>query len=754
MAKSQIILNKVNNLKHIIKSDGSKHIWQFSSVGGVNRVNLETGMDLVSLEYLDQKLWTALSCPIHGMEIDSKTLELIDTDKDEKIRVPEILEAVKWITSLIKNADDLVKENHFLPLAAINDSTEEGRNLLESAKRILANLGKPDSDRITVEETSDLVRIFADTKFNGDGIITEDTTDDETMKKVISDIIVCMGSVTDRNGKPGISIEHIDDFFKNCEDYSGWYAKAEADLKKILPFGDSTTDAYAAFVSIKSKIEDYFLRCRIAEFDADSVGILNSLNARYEEISTKDLSLCIDEIATFPITKIEAKQPLSLTNGINPAWKKALDTFNELVIKSKFKNKETLTEPEWKTICNTFDDYINWQSEKAGVAVENLGVSLVRELLAGAAKENLYALIEQDKALEADANNIFLVDKLARYYRDLFKLLRNYVTFHDFYSPASKAIFQAGSLYIDQRCCDLCIKVSDMNKHNAIAKSSGICLIYCNCWSKTKNEQMTIVAALTDGDFDNIDVGRNAIFYDRQGNDWDATIVKVIENPISIRQAFWSPYRKVSKFISTQMEKFASAKDKEVETAATSKVETATSKVHTDIKENMTKTPDTVSTTPATAAAPVQPFDIGKFVGIFAALSLALGAIGSVVMSVLTGFLSLTWWKMPLALAGIMLCISGPSMILAWLKLRKRNLAPLLDANGWAINARATINIIFGNTLTHLATLPENAKLNLIDPFVKKKNLFFPIFISIIVVLAIAAYLLWHYGFLSKWGIL
>ena len=62
-------------------------------------------------------------------------------------------------------------------------------------------------------------------------------------------------------------------------------------------------------------------------------------------------------------------------------------------------------------------------------------------------------------------------------------------------------------------------------------------------------------------------------------------------------------------------------------------------------------------------------------------------------------------------------------MILAWLKLRKRNLAPLLDANGWAINAQATINIAFGNTLTHLATLPENSRLNLIDPFAKRKKI-------------------------------
>ncbi|HNV52068.1 MAG TPA: hypothetical protein PKM28_04215, partial [Tenuifilaceae bacterium] len=187
MTKSKKILNSVSNLKNIIRAEEGKHIWQFSRVGGVNRVNLDRGSDLISLEYLDQKLWTALSCPVHGLEIDPKTLELIDKDKDERIRVPEVLDAVRWLTSLIKNPDELVKENKSLPLSSINDSTEEGKILLASAKQILSNLGKPDDNHITVEESSDTTRIFANTKFNGDGVITEDSTDDEAIKKLIND---------------------------------------------------------------------------------------------------------------------------------------------------------------------------------------------------------------------------------------------------------------------------------------------------------------------------------------------------------------------------------------------------------------------------------------------------------------------------------------------------------------------------------------------------------------------------------------
>jgi hypothetical protein len=253
---------------------------------------------------------------------------------------------------------------------------------------------------------------------------------------------------------------------------------------------------------------------------------------------------------------------------------------------------------------------------------------------------------------------------------------------------------------------------------------------------------MTIVAALTDGSNNNIRVGRNAVFYDRDGNDWDATIVKIIENPVSIKEAFWSPYKKLGRFISEQIQKFAAKKDKEVMEDTAGKIEATGEKLATaDL---------TTPVAPAAAPAPV-PFDIGKFVGIFAALSLALGAIGSFLMVTVTGFLKLKWWQMPLAIVGVLLAISLPSMILAYLKLRKRNLAPVLDANGWAINARLAVNIIFGRELTHLAELPENSKVNMIDPFKKKQNPWLYIVLGLIAALIVAGVVLWFLGILPSW---
>ncbi len=68
------------------------HTWKFFRAGGFDQVRLETGADLMALDQLDQKLWVALACPTTGLEFD-KTLALIDTDKDGRIRAPELIAA-------------------------------------------------------------------------------------------------------------------------------------------------------------------------------------------------------------------------------------------------------------------------------------------------------------------------------------------------------------------------------------------------------------------------------------------------------------------------------------------------------------------------------------------------------------------------------------------------------------------------------------------------------------------------------------
>jgi len=681
-----------------------KYNWKFMSLGGMTRVSIETGEDIAHLGELDQKLWTVLSCPTQGLEFDAKTLQLLDEDKDGKIRVNEIVAAAKWLTTVLNDPDLLLKSSDTLPLSGFNQENEEGKKLYDSAKQILANLGKADSDSITTADTADSVAIFAQTRFNGDGIVTVKSSDDAGIQNIITTAAATVGSSVDRSGDAGINADQLAAFYAACADYSAWQKAAEDDKENIFPYGSDTEAALAACEALKAKIADYYMRCKLVAFNSDSAAALDVKVSSIEAISANDLSTCSGEIANYPLARVSETQELPLT-GINPAWQAAFSNLKALVLDKELAGKESMTEAEWNGILAKFGAYTAWKGAKKGEAVEGLGLEAVNAFLAENRAAEIEALIAEDKALESESNSIDSVDKLMRLYRDFYKLLRNYITMNDFYESykgEKLAVFQCGQLYIEQRRLDLCIRVADMGKHGDMAGLSGMYILYCTCTNKIKGLTMNIAAVLTDGDVDNLRVGQNAIFYDRNGVDYDAVVTKIIDNPVSIRQAFWSPYRKLANTITERITKSAAEKDAKVNSDLTAKAKT-------------TSIPTTEEEKKAAQETQKPPFDIAKFAGIFAAVGMAAGLLGSALTALVK-----PWYTIIIVFFALIFVISGPSMFLAWLKLRKRNLAPVLNANGWAINSKVLVNVKFGATLTKLAKYP---KVNLAsDPFAAKET--------------------------------
>lgn len=515
-----------------------KYNWTFANVGGTTRVKIQSGEDIRHLGELDQKMWTVLSCPTTGLEINEESLKLIDLDGDGKLRVKEVIQTADWLCGVLRDPETLLAGKAEVPLANIADET-----ILAVAKQVSA-----DGQTVT-----------------------------------LADVETAVAAVS-----------------------------VETQPAPEAPFEGDVIAAY------KAKQADYA--------------------AYFEQVKLQSLGL-----ATI-----------------------AEDT-----------PKPGLAEADFAEMGTKIAAY------EAGVATAN--------------EANAAAL----SAAQAQYQPL---RKLLLLSRDFYRLLRNFITFEDFYDKAQpKAIFQAGTLIIDQRACTLCVRVSDMSKQNLQAGASGMYLIYCDCESKKLGKKMQIVAAMTIGGIRNLTVGKNALFYDNEGNDWDAVVTKIIDNPISIGQAFWSPYRKFGAWVTDLINKSAAEKDSKVFSEATNK-----------IQEGAKNTP-TAGEKPKSQA-----FDIAKFAGIFAAIGMAVGYIGAFLTDVGKGFKDMFlagWWLPILAILGLMLVISGPSMFLAWTKLRKRNLAPVLNANGWAVNADVMVNVMFGSALTQQAQFPM---LQLVDPLAKK----------------------------------
>jgi len=520
------------------------HPWRFFRAGGFDQVQLDTAADLLALSELDQKLWVALSCPVKGIEFDSRSLQFIDSDNDGHVRAPELLAAIAWANSRLISPEALVQKLDGVPIAQIRDDDELGQPIKAAALLLATELGKTESDVLTVAEAS------------------------------------------------AAQLNHA------ARALASW----EAAGQDVLPLGEATAAAHALVSELDSKVQDFFTRCQLAAFDARASGVLNASEDALKALAPTTLQAASQGISDLPLAHVAADTALPLTGGINPAWATRISTLRETVVTPLLGARDQISAADWQTIQTKLAAYTSWLAAKPDPSAEGDGV---RDL-----------------------------EKLARYVRDLQQLANNFVAFRDFYTRQGKATFQIGTLYLDGRSCELCVAVNDAAKHAALANLSRVCLVYCDCVSGA--DKLSIAAAFTAGDSDQLMVGRNGVFYDRQGRDWDATITKIIDHPISLRQAFWAPYKQVARAVGAQMQKLAANKAKATD-------------------DKLVGTALSVSTKAAaadTAKAPPPPFDVGKFAGIFAAIGLALGAVGTMVVSVISGLYSLAWWQWPLVLLG------------------------------------------------------------------------------------------------------
>lgn len=688
----------------------STHRWRFFRAGGFDQVRLDTGADLAHLAELDQKLWVALSCPTQGVELDAATLALVDTDADGHVRAPELIAAIDWAIARLRSPDVLVRAGA-LALADINGDGEDNTKLLAATRRILASLGKADATHISVEDCTDIGRIFGGMPFNGDGVIAAKGLSDD-LQAAIATLIDRLGAVPDRSGEPGVNRATVERFFEEGAALQAWRQDARAAVSGLTEEA-SAADVFAVLQAVRAKVDDFFQRCQLAAFDPRAANLLNGSEDDLQRIGSQLLGggAGTQDVATLPLAYVSSGASLPLRDKLNPAWAAAVQALYRQVVQPLLGDRAELSEAEWRALDARFADFEAWQAASPETPLDQLDAEALAALLAGDVRSRLLDLVTQDEAAAEEAALIGDVERLVRYTRDLAKLANNFVAFTDFYTRRDKASFQAGTLYIDGRSSDLCVKVLDAGKHAALATLSGVYLAYCEC--SRAGEKLTIAAAITAGDADQLMAGRNGVFYDRQGRDWDATIVKIVDHPISIRQAFWTPYKKVSRLIGEQVQKFAASKAQASTDFTTQAVAKAGEKAAAGAAAPAAQ---------AAPPAPPAPVDAAKFAGIFAAVGLAIGAIGTALAAVVTGFLGLKAWQMPLALLGLMLLISGPSMAMAFFKLRNRNLGPILDANGWAVNTRARINIPFGAALTQLAKLPDGAERALTDPYAEKRS--------------------------------
>ncbi|MBU3933573.1 MAG: hypothetical protein KKH11_02760 [Candidatus Omnitrophica bacterium] len=660
----------------------------FKNYGGSHQLRIQDARDLEKIRVLDDAHWAATSVPISSLNCDSVFLSYVDTDQNGRIRTDELKAAQAWLFQFLAGRSRLSEDTDILNLSDIDISHPEGQKLQAAAKLILTNLNSPDAQEISLAQVRDVQSIMASSANNGDGIIPPQATTEPDLAQFIVSIIETVGPALDASGKPGVNEEQLKIFFQEAKNFLAWKAKGEIpkgdNTTEVMPWGAETAQAYELVVSLEEKIEEYFTQCAMVRFDERSATQMQLRQKELEEIDFTNKSMMEERLKDAPLTLPNPKGILDLEGMLNPLYIDRLSELKEKVLKRALGGSvkkllmgsaKQLTEKQWDKVKAIFAPYRAWLESRQGAKVEKLGQDLLHTYLNGTYRQRTSELIAKDLAVADDLNQLHNLEKLVLYQRWLLELANNFVSFANLYSPQRRSLLEMGRLVIDGREMTFTMKVQDRPAHKKIAEDSCMYLLYLEVTGRQdKDIKFEIVAAVTSGSAGRLRIGKRGIFFAIDGREWDAQVVDIVENPISIWESVKAPFKQFTGFIKKQIDKFSKSRQAKLET--------------------------TIAT--PNASGITRDLLLGGGIAIA-----ALGSAFAYITKALSQVKAVHVLGMFVGLAAFILL---PGIIMGFAKIRKRNMSVLLEASAWAVNVQMRLNATLGRLFTHIPRLPEGAR--------------------------------------------
>lgn len=624
----------------------------FFRMARTTQAALTCGADIEHLRELGRRYWLVLSRPVGAKVPQNEVAHLLDTDQDGRIRIPEVLAAVDWLKPRLTSFDTLFTGSNALAATDIRQDTPEGDVLY----KLFTTLA-PEGTLSTTALTAAMVT-FKASLANGDGVIPVAAVNPK-FAPVAEVILAVTGGSAATDGTKGIAVADVDAFVAAREAYLAW-KQGKPELGDTLN-GVAPADAVRCVDALTPKMDAFFAACELLRYNPAAQ-------------ATFTLPTTTEALADAPIAyPTPDAEGVSVTQGVNPAWAAEVTRLGQLL------NEELITPALWQKATAAVAPYRAWATAKPMGADCFAGMDERIFEMAGddAVLQTIREAIATDLAQAPLAAAFDDLKRLSVLRIGFLRFLRNFVNVEELYPPVAKPLFLNGTLYMDERACSLCFPIEKAAAaHAAAAAASKCCLVYCTLSRPAEHATQTILAVFTSGSINNLTVGKNGIFFDLDGKDWEATICHVVPNAISLTEAFFAPWRKVGSAIASTVHKFIAGKNDAATAAMTEHV----------------------------TSAPTAPANNGMMMASVATLGIALSFIASAVAGLAAAVTNTPIWKTALVVVGIICIVSVPSVILTWLKLRARDLAPILNASDWAINRTIGFTARLGTFFTQRAS--------------------------------------------------
>ncbi len=716
----------------------------FRRLGGFPQLLLESAADLEHVQSLDEARWVANSAPVDGLNCDLALRSFLDDDANGRIGPDEVKRACRWMLDMLTDRSDVGKHDAPLRLAAIDRSHDEGRQIHAAARRILVNLGAADHGAIHLEQVRDRAMIMAAAATNGDGVIPAGVADTPALALFIEDIGATTGFQDDASGRPGVTEAHLESFLSQARALLEWRARAGPSLHgapgSVMPLGDLTEQAWDALSAIRAKVDAYFDLCQLSCFDnrvVEQPGLGKELPEGLATRNAQELAAFLEEI---PVARPRTDGKLDLSGWLNPYFRDALLTFHRLAIAQDGHEERSFTRWEWVKARDRLVPHEQWLNQKPETTVHEIPQDRLELYTSDPSLETrLRDLLAADKEVGDELLKIKAVEKLILYQRFLLDLVNCFVSFTAFYDPGRRSLLEMGTLVMDGRRFSLCLSVSNLAEHKKLAAASMIFLLYVRVGGPTDKGGFHVAVAVTSPVRGSLYVGKRGVFVCTDGRVRSAVVVDIAENPISVTEAVRSVFSGIGGLLTRFGEKLSATRNQQLEKT----VEESLARTASSLEEIPTSS--AAEPAPAVSAAGTRDLLVGGGIAV-AALSSSLAYIANTLVSINLFQLLVTITTL-LALALV------PTVIVAFIKLGRRDLSRVLEAGGWAINHELKVRRDQGTVFSWTPALPANARhkrgdmLDVFkrhvpheDPFLQRRRTWL-LLVLLLVLLALALFL-------------
>lgn len=649
--------------------------------GGSLQVHLPTFDALVEAIRIPETQWIATACPLTGLRVDPRFLALLDSDNNGRIRVEEVRAAVEHTARMLRNRKGADSGSEVLELEALSD---QAAHLREAARLLLETLKAEDRSRISLAQVRASEESLRAAGRNGDGIVAPSFFA-ESLRTTATRLMACFPEEKNRAGQPGLSVPLIQRFREERATLQGHLSTRES----TFAWGEQSLPHARRVREVAPLMEAYFAQCRLVAAQPEAAAALK-LKPESVESSFSSAEALARAMASLPIAPADPSGSLAWSRLYRGPAYELLQSFRDQVAAPLLGKGEALTDGEWRSLHSRAEAILGWQSKLEASPLFPLLEQL--PTLPEAELEALSAACQADKALEGQIQAVAELEKLVLYQRWLLSFANNFLSMPDLYQPDRRALYEQGTLILGGRKYTLAVAVPDRGAHTALTGAGPTCILYVQVSPREGGESYEVAVPVTRGRSGELAVGKRGIFQDVEGRELDAVVTHVVSQPVSIWEAMTQPFARVGSFISSKFESLAGSSDKAMD-------------------ESIAKAHERATAAPAEPA----PAPAGNTAGLVAAGGVAFAAVGSSLAFILSQLKSLT--LLELITAGLLLvsAVMLPAGLLGWWRLRRRNLALLLEGSGWALNDRLLLTRDLAALLTRKPRLPRHATVDRAD---------------------------------------